>query len=74
MVLENRRRDLIGIEVNTAAEISGKDFNGLRHLRETTPQPFKRGVVFYSGEKVVPYDELLAVSLALPGARAPGRA
>ena len=65
-VLENRRGDLVGIEVKAAATISGKDFNGLRHLRETTPQQFKRGVVFYTGEQVVPFDEqLVAVPLAL---------
>ena len=65
-VLENRRGDLVGIEVKAAATISGKDFNGLRHLREITPQQFKRGVVFYSGDQVVPFDEqLVAVPLAL---------
>jgi predicted AAA+ superfamily ATPase len=65
-VLENRRGELVGIEVKAAATISGKDFNGLRHLRETTPQQFKRGVVFYTGEQVVPFDEqLVAVPLAL---------
>lgn len=65
-VLENRRGELVGIEVKAAATISGKDFNGLRHLRETTPQQFKRGVVFYIGEQVVPFDEqLVAVPLAL---------
>lgn len=65
-VLEDRRGELVGIEVKAAATISGKDFNGLRHLRETTPQQFKRGVVFYTGEQVVPFDEqLVAVPLAL---------
>ncbi len=65
-VLENRRGDLIGIEVKAAATITSKDFNGLRHLRETTPQQFKRGVVFYTGEQVVPFDEhLVAVPLAM---------
>lgn len=65
-VLENRRGDLVGIEVKAAATISGKDFNGLRHLRETTPHQFKRGVVFYTGEQVVPFDEqLVAVPLGL---------
>lgn len=65
-VLENRRGDLVGVEVKAAATISSKDFNGLRHLRETTPHQFKRGVVFYTGEQVVPFDEqLVAVPLGL---------
>jgi len=65
-VLENRRGELIGIEVKAAATLGGKDFNGLRHLRETTPQQFRRGVVFYTGERIVRFDEqLVAVPLAL---------
>jgi predicted AAA+ superfamily ATPase len=65
-VLENRHGELLGIEVKAAATISNKDFNGLRQLREVTPQQFKRGVVFYTGEKVVPFDEqLVAVPISL---------
>lgn len=65
-VLENRRGELVGIEVKAAATISGKDFSGLRHLRETAPQQFRRGVVLYTGEQVVAFDEqLVAVPIAL---------
>lgn len=65
-VLENRRGELIGVEVKAAATVGGKDFKGLRHLRDTAPQQFRRGVVFYSGEQVVHFDEqLVAVPLAL---------
>lgn len=62
-VLENRSGELVGIEVKAATTLSKKDFNGLRHLRETTPQQFKRGVLFYTGEQVVHFDEQL---VALP--------
>ena len=62
-VLENRRKELVGIEVKAAATISKKDFNGLRHLRETTPQQFKRGILLYTGEQTVHFDEQL---VALP--------
>jgi predicted AAA+ superfamily ATPase len=65
-ILENRRGELVGIEVKASTTLSSKDFNGLRHLRETTPRQFKRGIVFYTGEQVVPFDEqLLAVPLSL---------
>ncbi|GAB3459778.1 ATP-binding protein [Azotobacter salinestris] len=65
-VLENRRGELLGIEVKAAATISGKDFNGLRHLRETTPQQFRLGIVLYTGERTVRFDEqLVAVPLAV---------
>jgi predicted AAA+ superfamily ATPase len=65
-VLENRRQSLVGIEVKAAATVLGKDFNGLRHLRETVPAQFKRGVVLYTGEQVVHFDEqLTAVPITL---------
>ena len=58
-VLENRQQELIGIEVKAAATVTGKDFRGLRHLRDTTPAQFKRGVLLYTGEEVVQFDEQL---------------
>ena len=62
-VLENRRKELIGIEVKAAATITRKDFNGLRHLRDTIPNQFIRGVLLYTGEQTVKLDEQL---VALP--------
>ncbi|MDT4831018.1 hypothetical protein FQZ97_645070 [compost metagenome] len=65
-VLENRQGELVGVEVKAATTISAKDFNGLRHLRDTTPRQFKRGIVFYTGEQVVRFDQqLTAVPLSL---------
>jgi len=65
-VLENRRQELLGVEVKAAATVTGKDFNGLRHLRDTTPAQFKRGVLLYTGEQVVSFDEqMMAVPIGL---------
>lgn len=65
-VLENRRKELVGIEVKAATTVISKDFNGLRHLRETTPGQFKRGLLLYTGEQVVPFDQqLLAVPMGV---------
>jgi hypothetical protein len=73
-VLENRRNELVGIEVKAATTIASKDFNGLRHLRETTPQQFRRGIVFYTGEQVVHFDEqLIAVPLSMLWSDGPPR-
>ncbi|TBU90062.1 hypothetical protein DNJ95_18515 [Stutzerimonas kirkiae] len=36
-VLENRAGELVGIKVKAATTIGTRDFNGLRHLRETAP-------------------------------------
>lgn len=65
-VLENRRGELLGIEVKAATTVTPKDFNGLRHLRETTPKQFKRGILLYTGEQVVRFDKhLIAVPIAM---------
>lgn len=63
-ILENRQRELVGVEVKAAATVTGKDFNGLRHLRDTTPKQFKRGVLLYTGGQTVQFDEqLIAVPM-----------
>lgn len=65
-VLEDRLGQLVGIEVKASASIDGADFKGLRHLRETEPETFRRGIVFYAGREVVPFsDRLFAVPLSL---------
>ncbi len=65
-VLENRRQQLLGIEVKAAQTLSDKSFSGLRHLRDTAPAQFVRGVVFYTGQEVVQWDaQLLALPLAM---------
>lgn len=62
-VLENRQKQLVGIEVKAAATVTNKDLNGLRHLRDTTPDQFKKGILVYTGENVVNFDQQL---VALP--------
>lgn len=65
-LLENRRGELLGIEVKAASTVTPKDFNGLHHLRATTPKQFKRGILLYTGEQVVRFDEqLIAVPIAM---------
>lgn len=65
-VLENRKGDLIGIEVKAAATVVAKDFKGLRHLQETTPKQFKRGILFYTGDQVISFgNDMLAVPIAM---------
>ena len=65
-VLENRRGQLVGIEVKAGRTLSSKSFSGLRHLRDTAPDQFLHGVVFYTGEEVVQFDaQLVALPLAM---------
>jgi len=65
-VLENRAGKLTGSEVKASHSVGRKDFNGLRHLKETEPNHFQRGVVLYSGREVVPFAvDLFAVPLSM---------
>ncbi|MDO8772576.1 MAG: ATP-binding protein [Burkholderiaceae bacterium] len=65
-ILENRLGKLTGIEVKASHSVGSKDFNGLRHLKETEPQFFQRGIVLYSGREVVPFGaDLFAVPLSM---------
>ena len=65
-VLENRLGQITGIEVKASATVDGKDFKGLRHLQETEPAIFQRGIVLYTGREVVPFgDKLWAVPLSV---------
>jgi len=60
-------RSAVASRSRQRATISGKDFNGLRHLREIYRRStFKRGGLFYSAIRSVPFDEqMVAVRLAL---------
>ena len=58
-VLENRLRQLTGIEVKASSTVESKDFKGLRHLQETESGSFLRGFVLYAGRELVPFGEKL---------------
>jgi uncharacterized protein len=59
MVLEAPNQRIVGIEVKASASIDQGDFNGLRELAAAAGKNFVRGVVFYSGEQLVPFEERL---------------
>lgn len=64
LVLETSDGRIVGIETKAAATVTADDFKGLRHLAEVAHEKFVRGVVLYSGEKVVPFGKnLFAVPL-----------
>jgi len=56
MVLEQTGR-IAGVEVKAAATVTGKDFRGLRKLRESTGERFAAGVLIYDGENVAGFGE-----------------
>jgi predicted AAA+ superfamily ATPase len=56
-VIENAAGDVVGIEVKSAASVSGSDFKGLKKLADATGTAFKLGVVLYDGELSLPFGE-----------------
>jgi len=63
-VLEDRVGGLVGIEVKASASIDRSDFKGLRHLLESEPEKFRRGIVLYAGREFITFsDRLFAVPL-----------
>jgi predicted AAA+ superfamily ATPase len=53
LILEDRRKQLYGIEIKSTASVSQSDFNGLKRLAEIAGEKFKRGIVLYGGDHVV---------------------
>lgn len=65
-ILEDRQGRITGVEVKASATVDGKDFKGLRHLQDTEPGLFQRGIVLYAGREAVPFgDQLWAVPLSM---------
>jgi predicted AAA+ superfamily ATPase len=65
LVLERRSGGLVGIEVKSAATVTGSDFKGLRALAQAAGRRFHRGIVLYTGTEVVSFGQRLhAVPIA----------
>ena len=65
LVLENRRGEIVGIEVKASATVTGGDFAGLRKLADATGERFVQGLVLHDHDQVVPFgDRLYAAPLS----------
>jgi predicted AAA+ superfamily ATPase len=53
LVLEDRKKQLYGIEIKSTASVGQNDFKGLKRLAEIAGKKFQRGIVLYGGEHVV---------------------
>lgn len=49
-VLENRRGQVVGMEVKAASTVHHQDLRGLRHLAERVGDDLIAGIVLYTGE------------------------
>ena len=54
-VLEDRQRQIVGIEVKAAATVGSGDFKGLVDLARSIGKRFHRGVVLYTGREAVSF-------------------
>ncbi|MFK7604374.1 ATP-binding protein [Deinococcus sp. SM5_A1] len=58
-VLEARDGRLVGIEIKASATISAREFAALETLAADTGNRFQRGIVLYTGDRVLPFGEKL---------------
>ena len=56
-VLENAQGDVVGIEVKSAKDIDKKTYSGLLELKELCGDKFKKGIILYTGNDIVPLSE-----------------
>jgi uncharacterized protein len=59
IVIELGARAVAGVEVKAGATVTASDFSGLRKLQLAAGKRFRRGVVLYDGEAVMPFGERL---------------
>lgn len=53
LVLEDRKKQLYGIEIKSTASVNQNDFKGLKRLAELSGKRFEKGIVLYSGDQVL---------------------
>jgi uncharacterized protein len=66
IVLEMDNADLIGIEVKASSTVSEKDFSGLQAFADFVGNRLRRGVLFYTGQRVLPFKRGTHQFYALP--------
>ena len=57
ILLEDAAGRLVGLEVKVSATVVRKDFSGFEALSEDTGKQFVRGIVLYTGEQPVAFEE-----------------
>lgn len=54
LILENRKRELVAIEIKSKAVVEQRDLKGLLYFRDQVKGRFLKGIVFYTGNQVLP--------------------
>lgn len=55
IVLEDRRGQVVAIDVKAASTVKAEDFRGLQHLANRVGDDFVVGAVLYTGEQTLPF-------------------
>lgn len=55
LVLEDRKGRIVGIEVKASSTVRERDLRGMRALAGIAGRKFHRGVILYTGRRVVPF-------------------
>jgi predicted AAA+ superfamily ATPase len=64
VVMETRRRDLVGVEIKSAATVADADFRGLHSFAAIAGKRLRAGIVLYAGRETLPFgDRMWAVPL-----------
>ncbi|WP_298863301.1 ATP-binding protein [Microbacterium sp.] len=59
LVLENPRREVVGVEVKATSSITARHFRGLEFLRDSLGAAFVAGVVLYTGHRSLRFGDRL---------------
>lgn len=66
MVMEQQNGQIIGIEIKASATVRPEDFKGLLSLADFAGHSFRYGVLFYSGQDILPFHQGKIMLYALP--------
>jgi len=66
IVLECSNGDIFGIEIKASSTLRNEDFKGLKKLAEFAGVKFKAGLIFYNGDKSLPFNSQGHHFYALP--------
>ena len=66
IVLERSNGKIIGIEVKASASVKSQDFKGLSALAEFSGDTFEQGILFYTGQEILPFKQGELTFYALP--------
>jgi len=71
-VIENRRGQVVGVEVKASLTVRADDFRGLHHLRARLGDDFVVGIVLYAGDQTLAFgDRMRAMPVSAVWTAAP---